>query len=113
MDYITRLDNYKGPEIAELCQKDEYGLYDQALCIYKKFKDHVEAIKIMLYKFNNFEGDFKLANEFAEKVSTSEVWSELASAQLNKNMLSEAITSFIKAKDPSQYMQVINYAKNQ
>jgi len=61
MDYINRLDNYNGDQLAKICQEEQYGLYEQALCIYKKFKDHVNAIKVMLTKLNNFEGDLKLA----------------------------------------------------
>lgn len=61
MDYINRLDNYNGNQLAKICQEEQYGLYEQALCIYKKFNEHVEAIKVMLYKLNDFEGDMRLA----------------------------------------------------
>lgn len=50
MDYINRLDNYDGNELARIAQEDEYQLYDEALCIYKKFGEHVEAIKVLLNK---------------------------------------------------------------
>ena len=50
MDYINRLDNYDGAELARLAQDDEYKLYDEALCIYKKFGESVEAIKVILHK---------------------------------------------------------------
>jgi clathrin heavy chain len=83
------------------------------LCIYKKFNEHVEAVKVMLYKLNNFEGDLNLAQDFAEKISTPEVWSEVGSAQLDKGLVKESIASFIKAKDPSKFMMVINVAKQQ
>lgn len=86
-------------------------MYEQALCIYKKFNEPVEAIKVMLYKLNNFEGEMSLAQEFADKIATPEVYSELGSAQLDKNMLRDAIQSFIKAKNPSKYMAVINIGK--
>ena len=48
MDYINRLDNYDGVELAKIAQEDQYQLYDEALCIYKKFGESVEAIKILL-----------------------------------------------------------------
>lgn len=63
MDYINRLDNYDGPELARIAQEDEYKLYDEALCIYKKFGESVEAIKVILHKLQNV----KSAQEFAEK----------------------------------------------
>jgi clathrin heavy chain len=113
MDYIYRLDNYDGPQLANICQEEQYALFDQALCIYKKFNLHLDAIKVMLYKLNNYEGDMNLASEFAEKTNIPEVWSELGSAQLDKFMLKECISSFIKAKNPSKYMMVINIGKNQ
>jgi len=109
MDYINRLDNYEGEELAKICQEDQYQLYEEALVIYKKFDQHVEAIKILLHKQNNI----KSAQEFAEKTNAPEVWTELGKAQLDQNMLREAIDSFIKAKDPSMYMVVINIGQNQ
>jgi len=36
MDYINRLDNYDSDEIAEIALKEEYGLFEEALVIYKK-----------------------------------------------------------------------------
>ena len=109
MDYINRLDNYEGEEIAKICQEDKYQLYEEALVIYKKFDQHVEAIRVLLNKQNDIRG----AQEFAEKTNLPEVWSELGKAQLDQNLLREAIESFIKAKDPSMYMVVINIGQNQ
>lgn len=48
MDYINRLDNYDGIELAKIAQKEQYQLYDEALCIYKKFGEHVEAVRVLL-----------------------------------------------------------------
>jgi len=53
------------------------------------------------------------AQEFAEKTNMPEVWTELGKAQLDQNLLKEAIDSFIKAQNPSMYMMVINIAQNQ
>ena len=33
MDYINRLDNYDGQELAITAKKEQYQLYDEALCI--------------------------------------------------------------------------------
>lgn len=50
------------------------------------------------------------AYEFAERCNDSAVWSQLARAQLNQGMVKEAIDSYIKADDPSQYMEVVAVA---
>lgn len=50
------------------------------------------------------------AYEFAEKCNEPGVWSQLGQAQLNQGMVKEAIDSYIKADDPSQYMQVVQVA---
>lgn len=47
------------------------------------------------------------AYEFAERCNESAVWSQLAGAQLSNGMVKEAIDSFIKADDPSAYMDVV------
>jgi hypothetical protein len=112
MEYINKLKNFNGNQLASICQEDQYALYDEALCIYKNFKEHVSAIKIMIYKLNNLEGDMTAAYNYAEKIGSVEVWTELGTAQLDKNMLKECMTSFINAKNPSMYMMVINMAKN-
>ena len=39
------------------------------------------------------------------------VWSKLAKAQLESQLVSEAINSYIKAKDPTDYHLVINAAE--
>jgi clathrin heavy chain len=109
MDYINRLDSYDGQELAKIAQEDQYQLYDEALCIYKKFGESVEAVKVLLHKQQNMRG----AQEFAEKTNTPEVWTELGKAQLDQNLLKEAIDSFIKAQNPSMYMMVINIAQNE
>jgi clathrin heavy chain len=46
------------------------------------------------------------AYEFAEKVNEPSVWSALAKAQLEENLVKEAIDSFIKADDPGAYIEV-------
>lgn len=109
MDYVNRLDNFDGVELAKIAQDDQYQLYDEALCIYKKFGEHVEAMKILLHKQNNIRS----AQEFAEKTNKPEVWTELGKAQLDQGHIKEAMESFIKANEPSMYMAVINIAQNQ
>ena len=52
------------------------------------------------------------AYEFAERCNDPQVWSLLAKAQLDKEMVKEAIDSYIKADDPSAYMEVVDAAKS-
>jgi predicted DNA-binding protein len=54
---------------------------------------------------------FRRAKEFAERVNVKAVWSKLAKAQLESQLVSEAINSYIKAKDPTDYHLVINAAE--
>ncbi len=50
------------------------------------------------------------AYEFAERCNEPAVWSQLGKAQLQQNMVKEAIDSFIKANDPTDYMDVVDTA---
>ena len=52
------------------------------------------------------------AYEFAERCNDPQVWSLLAKAQLDQGMVKESIDSYIKADDPSSYMEVVDAAKN-
>ncbi|XP_052824427.1 clathrin heavy chain 1 [Octopus bimaculoides] len=52
------------------------------------------------------------AYEFAERCNDPAVWTQLGRAQLSSSMVKEAIDSFIKADDPSQYMEVVNVASS-
>lgn len=51
-------------------------------------------------------GNLDRAYEFAERCNEPAVWSQLAKAQLQKGLVKEAIDSYIKADDPSAYMEV-------
>jgi clathrin heavy chain len=51
------------------------------------------------------------AYEFAERCNEPAVWSQLAKAQLQEDMVKEDVDSFIKADDPSSYMEVVEYAQ--
>lgn len=103
MDYINRLDNYDGDELAKIALEEQSNLFDEALCIYKKFNMPVDAIRVIIDKMQNI----KMATEYAEKTNKPAVWTELGKAQLNLSNLSAAIDAFIKANDPSQFERVI------
>jgi len=57
--------------------------------------------------------DLDRGKEFAERVNVPAVWSKLGEAQLNAQLISECVASFIKAKDPNMYVAVINAAHDQ
>jgi len=104
MEYITRLDNYDAPDIANIAISSE--LYEEAFAIFKKFEVNTSAIQVLIDHVDNLDR----AYEFAEKCNEPAVWSQLARAQLNKNMVKEAIDSYIKADDPTMYMEVVDVA---
>ncbi|KAK7088574.1 clathrin heavy chain 1 [Littorina saxatilis] len=104
MEYINRLDNYDAPDIANIAISNE--LYEEAFAIFKKFEVNTSAIQVLIDNVNNLDR----AYEFAERCNDPSVWSQLARAQLNKGMVKEAIDSYIKADDPSQYMEVVQVA---
>ena len=40
MEYINRLDNFDGPQIALIAIREENQMYEEGFAIYKKFKMH-------------------------------------------------------------------------
>jgi clathrin heavy chain len=117
MEYINRLDNFDGPEIASIAVGEQYELFEEALTIYIKFSKKttgdeqvthfVSAIEVIVDHIR----DLERAKEFAERVNAKPVWSKLAKAQLDSQLVTEAIASFIKAKDPTDYHLVIAAAE--
>lgn len=106
MDYINRLDNYDAPDIANIAISNE--LYEEAFAIFRKFEVNASAIQVLIEHVKNLDR----AYEFAEKCNEPAVWSQLARAQLSEGMVKEAIDSYIKADDPSHYMEVVSVASN-
>jgi clathrin heavy chain len=118
MEYINRLDNFDGPEIAKIAVSAEYELFEEGVVIYNKFakraeneeektKLDVEAITVLVNSLHSMDR----AKEFAERVNEAPVWSTLAIAQLAEAMVNEAIASFIKADDPSAWSDVVAKAE--
>jgi len=105
MDYIKKLDNFDGPQIAGIAI--DAGLHEEGFVIYKKFDQKVEAIGVLL---NNI-GDLGRGYDFAKHCNDSEVWSVLARAQLDGHHTTEAIDSYIKANDASNFVGVISCAE--
>jgi clathrin heavy chain len=104
MDYIHRLDNFDGPAVGEIAVGAE--LYEEAFAIFKKFDLNVQAVNVLLDNMRSIDR----AVEFAARVEEDEVWSQVGKAQLREGLISDAIESFIKANDASQYNEVIDAA---
>ena len=102
MDYINRLDNFDGPEIAAIAKGDNYKLYEEAFEIYKKTENHEDAVDVLLDLIGSIDRGF----EYAERVNLPAVWSKTAAAQLNAGLVHEAVESYIKADDAEQYRGV-------
>lgn len=104
MEYINRLDNYDAPDIANIAIGSE--LFEEAFAIFKKFDVNTSAIQVLIEHIQNLDR----AYEFAERCNEPAVWSLLAQAQLVQGMVKEAIDSYIKAGDPSSYIDVVQTA---
>ncbi|KAJ3211483.1 hypothetical protein HDU67_004519 [Dinochytrium kinnereticum] len=104
MDYITKLENFDAPDIANIAVGSE--LYEEAFTIYKKYDQHVNAVTVLISNIGNIDR----AYEYAERVDESEVWSKLAKAQLDILRVKDAIDSYIKASDSSNYKEVTETA---
>ena len=119
-EYINRLDNFDGPEIAKIAISEQYELYEEGFVIYTKFAKlaqgnderielNVAAVAVLVDHLHDMERAF----EFSERCNEKEVWSRLGAAQLKEDMVSQAITSYIKADDPSTYTDVISAAERE
>jgi clathrin heavy chain len=105
MDYINRLDAFNGPEVGEIAVGNE--LYEEAFAIFKKFDLHLDAMKVLLECLESIERGL----EYAQRVDTNEVWSQLAKAQLAAGDVGAAVAAYIKAGDSSDHGDVIDVAK--
>jgi clathrin heavy chain len=104
MNYINRLENYDASDIANIAINNQ--LYEEAFLIYKKIKINTSAIQVLIDHIKNLDR----AYEFAERCNEPGVWSLLANAQLRQGLVKESIDSFIKADDPTSYLDVVNVA---
>jgi clathrin heavy chain len=103
-NYIQQLDQYSPDDIAQQCI--EVGMYEEAFLIHKKAENHVEAANVLVDHVVSIDR----AAEYAETVDLPEVWSKIAKAQLDGLRVSDAIESYIRAQDPSNYAEVIEIA---
>ena len=104
MEYIHQLSAYNAEEIANHCI--EQGMFEEAFEIYKKEDNHVAATNILVEHVVSIDR----AQEYAERVELPEVWSKVAKAQLDGLRIGDSIDSYIRADDPSNHNEVIEYA---
>jgi clathrin heavy chain len=101
MNYIHQLEHYTPEDIAEQCI--EVGMFDEAFEVYKKHDRPVDAVSVLIDHIVSIDR----AQDFAERIDTSEVWSKVAKAQLDGLRVTDAIESYIRAGDPSNFLEVI------
>jgi len=104
MDYIHQLSAFNADEIANMCVS--VGLFEEAFEIYKKVDNHGAATDVLVDHIVSIDR----AQEYAERVERSEVWSKVAKAQLDGLRVSDSINSYIRAQDPSNCHEVIEIA---
>lgn len=104
--YIEKLENYDANEIAPLCI--EHGLNEEAFEIYDKRELYNRALKVLIEDIMSLDR----AVTYVDKINTPELWSQLGSAQLDGLRIPEAINSYIKAEDPSNFENVIEIAEH-
>mmetsp|Transcript_18983 Transcript_18983/g.34166 ORF Transcript_18983/g.34166 Transcript_18983/m.34166 type:complete len:1741 (-) Transcript_18983:249-5471(-) len=113
--YIDQLDNFDAKDIALICVSESHMLYEEAYSIYNKFakpehstekEEQVELQVLAIGVLVDFMKDLDRAKGFANQVDEKPVWSKLGVSQLEEKMAADAITSFINANDPSEYVKV-------
>ncbi|KIJ55342.1 hypothetical protein M422DRAFT_219983 [Sphaerobolus stellatus SS14] len=102
--YINKLEAYDHEDIAKIAT--DHRLYEEALTIYKKYALHAQAMTVLVEHIVSLDRGV----EYANKVNLPEVWSRLAKAQLDGLRIKDAIESYIKAEDPSNFVEVIEIA---
>ncbi|EDO15226.1 hypothetical protein Kpol_423p16 [Vanderwaltozyma polyspora DSM 70294] len=102
--YIEKLKNYDADEIASLCI--EHDLKEEAFEIFDKHELYNKALNVLVENVMSLDR----AYSYVEKIDTKELWSQLGAAQLDGLRIPDAITSYIKAEDPSNYESVIDVA---
>ncbi|MCP9257503.1 Clathrin heavy chain [Dirofilaria immitis] len=103
MEYIQKLDNYDAPDIANIAVSNQ--LYEEAFAIFKNLMLILQqSMLVLIDNVSNLDR----AYEFAERCNEPGVWASLAKAQLKEGLVKEAVDSFIKADDPTAYMEVVS-----
>lgn len=105
MGYIEKLD--EGLDVNEIATiAIEQGLYEEAFTLFRKHSQHLDAMNVLV----EYVVSIDRASQYANKVNEPAVWSRLGKAQLDGLRIKDAIDSYIKAEDPSNYLEVIETA---
>ncbi|MCO5556042.1 hypothetical protein L7F22_009586 [Adiantum nelumboides] len=105
MNYIDKLSGYDVDEIAKIAIDN--GLYEEAFRIFGKNDQHVDAMNVLVEHIVSIER----GQQYAEKLNQPDIWSRLGKAQLDGLRVKDAIDSYVKAEDPSNYSEVIEIAE--
>ena len=106
MGYIHQLDKYDANDIAE--QLVSLGMFEEAFEVYNKHNNYVAAVAVLADNIVSLDR----AQEYGDRVDEPEVWSRVAKAQLEGLRVTDSIESYIRAQDPSNFNEVIEYATN-
>ncbi|KAF2671232.1 clathrin heavy chain [Microthyrium microscopicum] len=101
MNYVQQLEKYSPDDVAG--SLIDQGMYDEAFEIYRKHEKHQEAVTVLVDHIVSIDR----AQEYADRVDQPEVWSKVGKAQLAGLRVPEAIESYIRAQDPSNFLEVI------
>jgi len=93
LEYVRRLDNYDGKDIAPACVDAEH--YEAAYIIYQKFDQLDEALGVLLDHLK----DWNRATDFALRVNDPNVWRRLGVAQLESCVIADGITSLLRGQN--------------
>ncbi|SGZ23972.1 BQ5605_C023g09673 [Microbotryum silenes-dioicae] len=104
MGYIERVEGFNVEEIAAIAT--EHGLYEEAFTLFKKNDRHLDAMNVLVEYIVSIDR----ASQYAAKIDQPAVWSRLGKAQLDGLRIKDAIDSYVKAEDPSNYAEVIETA---
>jgi hypothetical protein len=85
----------------------DHNQHDAAFEIYRKGNHRVEALCVLTDRAK----DLNRAHEYATKVDDPLTWSTLGHKQLEQGHVTDAIGSYLLAKDSSKYLEVIAKAK--
>ncbi|KAM0791024.1 hypothetical protein ACM66B_004322 [Microbotryomycetes sp. NB124-2] len=104
MTYIEKVDGFDVHEIASIAV--DHQLYEEAFTLYRKHNMHLEAMNVLVEYIVSIDR----ASQYATKIDQPAVWSRLGKAQLDGLRIKDAIDSYVKAQDPSNYAEVIETA---
>ena len=105
MNLIDRLSGYDVDEIAKITV--DHGLYEEAFKIFQKAERELDAMNVLVEHIVSIDR----AYQFANKLDKPETWSRLGKAQLDGLRVKDAIDSYVKAEDPSNFAEVIEIAE--